>query len=214
MFEQRVPMFEQLVQTAIQTILVQHFQRQAQQFIQRGARPPLPVQAPLAPRVQQPVNRQHLQDALPIRAFATGAQALTPKGVQVQLLPQLTRDPASAPVARTLQSEFAQANLHRVGDVCGDRALQRKQRQLSEGLAIGIEDFGALDPGGLLAVVDFAQVENRPLHPLAVRAGDFFDQAPVTVILAVFETVVRVEKGLAHFDGGHFTSAARWVGRG
>jgi hypothetical protein len=34
------------------------------------------------------------------------------------------------------------------------------------------------------------------------------------VILAVFETVVRVEKGLAHFNGAHFTSAVRWVGRG
>jgi len=74
----------------------------------------LPVQAPLAARIRQPINRQHLQNGFPIGAFATGRQALSPKSVLVQLL------------------------------------------------------------------------------------------APIAVILAVFETVVRVEKGFARFDSGDY----------
>jgi hypothetical protein len=85
---------------------------------------------------------------------------------------------------------------------------------LPEDLAIGIEDLDGLDPGGLLAVIDFAQVKNRPLRPLTVRTVNFLDDAPVAVILAVFETVMSVEKRFAHFDGGQFTSAWRWMGRG
>jgi len=172
------------------------------------------MQPPFTARIQQPINRQHLHDRFPIRAFPAGRQALTPERVQLQLLPQATRDPTGAPLPRPLQREFRQPHLHRGGDVRRHLPLQGKERQLRERLAIGVKDRDGFDPGGLLAVVDFAQIQNRSLHPVAVRAADLFDDAPVAMVLAVFEAVMRLEKGLAHFDAGQFTSAPRWVGRG
>ncbi len=93
-------------------------------------------------------------------------------------------------------------------------ALQREERQLREGLAIGVEDFDSFDPSGLLAVVDLAQIKNLSLHPVAVRGLDLFGDTPVTMILAIFETVMSVEKRFAHKDSGHNTRAGRWEGRG
>lgn len=93
---------------------------------------------------------------------------------------------------RAVQAEFGQAHLHRGGDVGRHGAFQRKERQLPERLRAGVENFDGFDPRRFWAVVDFAQVENRPLHPLAVRRADLFDEAPVAVILAVFEPVMRV----------------------
>ena len=213
MFEQRVAVFEQPVQRAIQTILVQHRQVQAQQLIQRGGSPPLAVQTPFAARIQQPINRQHLQNGFPIGAFATGRQALSPEGVQLQLLPEQTGEPTGAPLAGPLQRKFREAHLHRLSDMHWHLALRSEERQLREGLPIGVEDFDGFDPSGLLAVIDLAQIKNRSLHPVALRGADLFGDTPVTMILAVFESVMSVEKRFAHKDRGHITPAGRWVGR-
>ena len=112
-----------------------------------------------------------------------------------------------------MQTELGQAHLHRLRHVGRDGAAQGEQCQLEEGLPVGVEDLAGFDPGGLLTVVEFAQGENRPLDPLAVGAADFFGEAPVTMVLAVFEPMMTVEKGLAHINGGQLTSALRWVGR-
>src|SRR5206468_3858803 len=111
---------------------------------------------------------------------ATGRQALTPESVQLELLPQPARDPAGAPLSWPLQTEFRQAHLDRLRELRRELALQGKQRQLPERLSIGIEHLDGFDPRGPLAVVDFAQIQNGPLHPLALGAADFFNNAPVT----------------------------------
>jgi hypothetical protein len=41
----------------------------------------------------------------------------------------------------------------------GHFPLERKERQLSQGLAISVEDFDGFDPGRLLAVIDFPQIK-------------------------------------------------------
>lgn len=104
----------------------------------------------------------------------------------------------SVPLARALQAELPEPYLHRVGDVCGHFALSREKRQLRELLPVGIKNLDRFGPSHLLAIVDLSQVENRSLDPLSLRRADLFDDAPIVMILPVFEAMVRVEKGLAH----------------
>ncbi|MBN2508414.1 MAG: hypothetical protein JXQ71_17180 [Verrucomicrobia bacterium] len=85
-----------------------------------------------------------------------------------------------------------------MADVRGHLALRRKQRQLRERLPIGIEDLDGFGPSRLLAVMNFSKIEDRSLHPLASRRADLFCDTRVVMILPVFETVVRVQKWLAH----------------
>jgi len=172
------------------------------------------MQPPFAARVHQPVDGQHLQHALPVGPLPTGRQPLTPERVQVQLLPQQARHPARPPLARSLQTELGQTHLHGLGDMRGHFSFQREEGQLGERLAITVEDLDGFDPGRFLAVVDLAQIQDRSLNPLVMRAANFLDDAPVAVILPVLEPVMRVQIRLAHSNGGQRTSAARWGGRG
>jgi hypothetical protein len=97
--------------------------------------------------------------------------------------------------------------------MCGHLTLRGKESQLRERLPIGIEDFDRFGPGCLLTIVDLPKVEDRSLYPVPPGRADLFDNAPIVMILPVFEAVVRVEKGLPIIDGGQSTSAARWQGR-
>ena len=61
---------------------------------------PRPVPPPLAPRIDEPVKHEGLQDLIPARALATGREFAAPKFAEAQLLPQLAAPPARAPLAR------------------------------------------------------------------------------------------------------------------
>ena len=61
---------------------------------------PVAVQLPLAARCDQPVYDQHLQDLIPLRAFAARRQAGGPKAIQLQRLPQLPGQPTGTPLPR------------------------------------------------------------------------------------------------------------------
>ena len=61
---------------------------------------PIAVQLPLAARRDQPVRDQHLQDLIPLRAFAARGKAVGPEAVELQRLPQLPGQPTGAPLAR------------------------------------------------------------------------------------------------------------------
>jgi hypothetical protein len=61
----------------------------------------------------------------------------------------------------------------------------RKQRELTRSLALLVEGFDDPGPRRVLAVVDLAQIQHRSLHHLAAGTALAFDNAPVTVLLAV-----------------------------
>jgi hypothetical protein len=107
-----------------------------------------------------------------------------------------------------VQRELAQTDLDGVGDMRGDRMGGGKERELGGGLAVGVKDRDGLGPGGFLAVVDLAQVEELALDPRAAGGADFFSDRPVAVVLAILEAVVAVQKRLAHNFAGHFTESA------
>ena len=62
---------------------------------------PIAVQLPLAARRDQSVRDQHLQDLIPLRAFAARAKPVGPEPVEFQLPPQLPGQPTGAPLARS-----------------------------------------------------------------------------------------------------------------
>src|ERR1039457_4068682 len=155
------------------------------------------MQTPFAARIQEPVDRQRLQNVFPIRALPTGRQQRPPEFVRFQFLPQLATDPTRSPLPRPVQRELIQPHAHPTGDMSGNHLPRRIQRQLSTLLRGRVENLDGLGPGRLLTVVDFAQIENRPLHPFARRRTHLLSDAPIAMIFAVLESMMTMQKGLA-----------------
>jgi hypothetical protein len=65
------------------------------------------------------------------------------------------------------------------------RPLGRKQSKLPMPPAPLVEPFDHPAPRRVLAIVDLAQIQHRTLHHATARAALAFDNAPVTVLLAV-----------------------------
>jgi len=59
----------------------------AKQITERTPLKPVPMQAPLATRRQEPIRHQHKQHLIPTRTFARGRQSLAPELIEPQLLP-------------------------------------------------------------------------------------------------------------------------------
>lgn len=210
-------MCEQPVQAAIEGVLGNLAQRDAEHIAQATVGQPVPVEPPFTARIEQAVSGEDLEKSFPIGAFAAGGQAGRPEGVQFELLPELARDPAGAPRARAVQRELAQADLDGVGHVGGEGVGGGEEGQWGGGLTVGVEDGDGLGPGGFLAVIDLAQIQELALGTGAAGGADFFGEGPVAVVLAVLETAVAVQKRLAHnFDGAGYRKRGRggrgWVG--
>jgi len=146
---------------------------------------PMAVEPPFAAGLQKPIATEQLEDMFPIGAFARGAEALAPEGVEFELLPQLGEEPAGPPLARVVDFHAVEADLDAVGRTAGKRTLVAEELELA-GLAEGfVEDFDGADPLLLLAVVDFAEVEDGFLEDATALAAAVFHNRPVEVLLAV-----------------------------
>ena len=89
--------------------------------------------------------------------------------------------------------KIAQPHLHpAIGRVLRDGAVSREQRQAHLLLAPGIENLNAFEPGLLLTVIDFTQVENVALHD-APSAPAAFHDGPIAMLLAVLEAPVTFQ---------------------
>ena len=156
------------------------------------------MQPPLAARIDQPIDRQRLQHMPPAGALPRIRQAFAPKLIQLQLIPQSATDPARAPLPRTPQLKLAQAHLHAVILGVGRHvSIRRIKRQLVGLPAHRVKHIGDFRPSRLLAVVDLAQIKQMPLHPTPRRAHLLGD-APITMILAVLEPMMTLQKWLGH----------------
>ena len=72
------------------------------------------------------------------------------------------------------------------------RPLGRKQGKLLMPPAPLVEPFDHPAPRRVLTVVDLAQIQNRMLHHPTARTAPAFDNAPITVLLAVLTVAVRI----------------------
>src|SRR5258708_3976773 len=114
----------------------------------------------------------------------------------------MTGEPAGAPLARAMQLHRIEPHLHpKALGMIGHRPLGRKQGKLSMPPVPLVEPLDHPTPRHLLAVVDLAQIQNRTLHHTTARTAPAFDNAPVTVLLAVLpasrESQVHGPRGYA-----------------
>jgi hypothetical protein len=75
----------------------------------------------------------------------------------------------------------------------GHGTVGRKQRQTNLLLAYVIKNFDALEPTFLLAVVDFTQIKHVPLHDTTPAAPTAFNDGPVTMFFAIFDSAVTFQ---------------------
>lgn len=215
MLEQGRPMGQELVQAPIQVVLLRQPEILLQQIGHRAAPIPVPVQSPLAARFDQPIRHQRLQHVPPVGPFPRHRQALPRKPLQLQLPPQPIRHPARTPLPRPPQRKLLQPHLRPAGTrVLRDGARGRIQRQLLRPLRHRIKDFDRLGPRRPLAVVDLPQIQQRSLDPRAPRRAHLLRDAPVTMILAVLEPVMALEKRMTHRNARHPTTSLEACGRG
>lgn len=116
-------------------------------------------------------------------------------------------------MARAAQLELAQAHRHSIArSMLGHLAPGWIQGQFPGLLAVSVKNVDDLGPRLFLAVIDFPKIKEVTLYPAPVGA-DFFSDAPVVVVLAVFESAMTLEKRLGHINGSKFTPVRRPMGR-
>ena len=73
-----------------------------------------------------------------------------------------------------------------------------KQCQRHGPFAILIEDFDRSAPAFALCIVDLSKVKDLPLDKLATPATAILDDVPVTMLFAVLESRVALQKHYGH----------------
>src|SRR6516165_2218668 len=98
----------------------------------------------------------------------------------------MTGEPAGAPLTRAMQLHRIEPHLHaKTFRMVRHSPLGWKQGKLSMSPARFIERFDLATPRFALAIIDLAQIQNRTLHHTTTCTASAFDDAPVTVFLAV-----------------------------
>lgn len=140
-------------------------------------------------------SRQHLQDLIPPRSFPTRRQMIGPEPIELKLLPQLSGQPAGAPLPRTVKPHLRQPKLDD-GRITSNRlaSIFREQRQRPRTTGILVEHFDRPAPRCRLRGVDFTQIQHMPLHYPAAIETLVLDHVPVAVRLAVFLSLGAAQK--------------------
>jgi hypothetical protein len=158
------------------------------------------MQPPFAAGIDQPIAHQRLQDVLPAGALARVRQQRRKEPVQLQLLIEMTGEPARAPLARAMQLHRLKTHLHPISlRVFGNRAIGRKQSELPVPACPFIKGFDLTTPGLMLAVIDLAEIQHLALHHPAAGAALALDNVPIAMLFTVFETSVEAQKHANQF---------------
>src|SRR5580658_10406150 len=103
---------EHLVQTTIKRVLFNERKIFIQQISHRALLKPLPMQPPLAARINESVADQGLQNMLPACSLPTVGQTVSPELIEPQLLVQFAGQPTSSPLSRPMQFHLFEPDLH------------------------------------------------------------------------------------------------------
>src|SRR6266849_2846526 len=116
---------------------------------------------------------------------------MCPELIEPELLIELTRQPARAPLPRPVHLHRIEPHLHAVTvGACRNFAIGRKQRQLAMPPTAFIKGFDQAVPSLELAVIDLAKIQHLPLDHLATGTTLVLDDIPVAMLFAVFEASV------------------------
>src|SRR5216684_6274193 len=107
---------------------------------------------------------------------------MCPELIEPELLIELTRQPARAPLPRPVQLHRIEPHLHAVTIGAGrNLAIGGKQRQLAVPPAPFIKGFDQAVPGLELTIIDLAEVQHLPLDHLATGAALVLNDIPVAM---------------------------------
>src|SRR6185437_14054365 len=113
-------------------------------------------------------------------------QSIGPESIELKLLPQLTGQPAGAPLPRTVKPHLRQTKLNDGGIACHRLAsILREQRQCPSTAGVLVEHLDRLAPRRRLRRIDLAEIQHMPLHHSSVIETLVLDHVPVAVRLAV-----------------------------
>ena len=115
MLEERVLVFEQPVQAAIERVLGRQFLPASEQIAHGRALEPLPVDAPFVRWVEESIGAEDLEHVKPGGTLARRGQKRSPECVEAELLPERAEHPAPAVLARILQRELRNADRDGIG---------------------------------------------------------------------------------------------------
>ncbi len=192
--EQGLLVLQKLIQAAVELVALRQPGVLAQKIADGAPVPPLPMQPPLAARIDQPVAGKRFQDVQPGGSLPARRQALLPEGIKLQLIPEIERQPAGAPLPRAVKLEILQPYLHRFGQRLRRRAIFRKQGDLRHRPRIFVESLKSLAPLRLLAAADLAQIQHLPLDGLAAAHAAALNHTPGAVLLAVLDPSLCPQK--------------------
>ena len=181
--EERAFVHHQLVQAAVQRV-AGNDPIGPQQVAQRALGIPVPVQPPVAPRIDEPVADLHLQHVQPPRPLPARRQARPPEAVQRQPVPHTQRQPARAPLAGVAHLHVRDPDPHHLAVQRRDGPVRGKQRQLPRARRL-VQHRNRAAPRRALTVVDLPEIEHLALHDPAPADAHVLHHAPVAVLLAV-----------------------------
>src|SRR5271156_3455839 len=193
-------MGEQQVVTGVEFVRLGQAEIRTQEIGHGAVAEPLAMQPPLAARFNQPVSDQDLQNLVPTRSLPARRQALGPEPIEMQVTPQQPGQPTGAPLPRTMQAKFGQAEPHQRGIVRYSLAtILREQRQRLRASAIRIENLDRPTPNFRLRRIDLTQIQNVPLHHPAAIETLVLDDVPIEVGLTVLPSL---DSSQEHDDAG------------
>jgi hypothetical protein len=180
---------EDAVVDAVEGVFFDEGEVVAEEVADRTLLEPLAVELPFAAGIDEAVGDEGLEDVAPGGAFAALGQALAPEFVESELALEFAGEPVGSPLAGAVEAEILEADADAdIGGVGGDLAVPGEEGHLA-GLTGGfVETLEDAAPGGFLAVVDFAEVEDGALEDFPADAAAVFHNGPVAVFFAVFET--------------------------
>ena len=131
--------------------------------------------------------------------------------IETELAIEFQREPAPAPLARTLEGELIQPDLHHARVIGRRGTIMREQSNLRRRVGIGGMGVERFAPDIALGIIDLAEVEHLALSDAPVMETFVFDDTPVGVFLAIFFANLRTQK---HNDRREYTPSSRWEGSG
>jgi len=156
MREQGLFVLQELVQAAVELVALRQPGVLAQEIAHGASVPPLPVQPPLAARINQPVAGQRFQDVQPGRSLAARRQTLIPEAIELQLFPKIERQPAGAPLPRAVKLEILQPYLRRFVRCLWRRMAFWEQGDLPHSPCSLVESLKSAAPLRVLVAGDLA----------------------------------------------------------
>ncbi len=196
--EELVLVFAELGETAVERVLRSHALVAPEEVGHSRVAEPFAVHPPFAPGVEEPVGHDRRKHVGPAGPLAAVRQEPRPERLQPQQPPELQRQPAAAPLARTVQGHRVETHAYGVHRLCGRGAVLREQAHLAYTRAPSVNHFDRGTPLGPLGIIDLSEVEDLPRADAVARPHAFGD-TPVAVLLAVLESLVAFEVHAPHY---------------